>query len=88
MFVTAVGSFRSVRSHLENAAIPMLCKAEACPYAEVCPLMDAGMAPEGERCPIEIAMILRRYEEYTKEFGIDESNVVDSYRMDNFVLAW
>lgn len=59
------------------ASIPMLCKAERCPYADVCPLVDMGKAPEGERCPLEIAMILKRYEEYSNEFGIDEKNIVD-----------
>lgn len=59
------------------ASIPMLCKADECPYAAVCPLVDMGKAPEGERCPLEIAMILKKFEEYSEEFGIDENNVVD-----------
>lgn len=36
-----------------------------------------GKAPEGERCSLEIAMILKKYEEYCDEFGIDENNIVD-----------
>lgn len=59
------------------AAIPMLCKAEACPYASVCPLVNMGAAPEGERCPLEIAQILKQYEEYKNEFSTDERNIVD-----------
>jgi hypothetical protein len=59
------------------ASIPMLCKADECPYAAVCPLVEMGKAPKAERCPLEIAMILKKYEEYSREFGIDESNVVD-----------
>ena len=59
------------------ASIPMLCKAEECPYAAVCPLVEMDKAPKGERCPMEIAMILKKYEEYSEEFRIDESNVVD-----------
>lgn len=59
------------------ASIPMLCKAEECPYAAVCPLVEMGKAPKGERCPLEIAMILKKYEEYSREFGIDDNNVVD-----------
>lgn len=59
------------------SSIPMICKGEKCPYAKVCPLVDVGMAPEGERCSLEIAMILRKFEEYGNEFGIDEDNVVD-----------
>ena len=59
------------------ASIPMLCKGAECPYATVCPLVEMGMAPVGERCSLEIAMILKKYEEYCTEFQIDESNVVD-----------
>lgn len=67
----------SSTKHGLYASIPMLCKAEECPYAAVCPLVDMGKAPKGERCPLEIAMILRKYEEYGREFGIDDNNVVD-----------
>jgi hypothetical protein len=59
------------------AAIPMLCKGAKCPYSKVCPLVNMDAAPEGERCPLEIAMILQKYEEYKDEFGIDEKNIVD-----------
>lgn len=59
------------------ASIPMLCKEKECPYAKVCPLMDVNAAPRGERCPLEIAMILSKYENYKEEFQIDERNIVD-----------
>lgn len=59
------------------AAIPMMCKGELCPYAEVCPLLEGGMDPTGSRCPLEIGLILKQFDSYTKEFGIDESDVVD-----------
>jgi len=59
------------------ASIPMLCKAEECPYAKVCPLVDMEMAPRGERCPLEIAMILNKFEEYSKHFGVTEEDTVD-----------
>lgn len=59
------------------AAIPMMCKGDACPYAEVCPLLAGGMDPSGTRCPLEIGMILKRYDEYKNEFNIDEDDVVD-----------
>lgn len=67
----------SQTKHGLYASIPMLCKSTECPYAKVCPLVDMDKAPKGERCPLEIAMILKRYEEYKQEFSIDESNVVD-----------
>ena len=59
------------------ASIPMLCKAEKCHYAQVCPLVEMGKAPEGERCPLEIGIILTKYEQYKQEFDIDENNIVD-----------
>ena len=59
------------------AAIPMMCKGQECPYADVCPLLDGGMDPSGSRCPLEIGLIMKRYDEYTEEFQVDEANVVD-----------
>lgn len=59
------------------AAIPMMCKGDLCPYAEVCPLLEGGMDPSGSRCPLEIGLILKRFDEYKDEFGIDETNIVD-----------
>lgn len=59
------------------AAIPMMCKGEKCPYAEVCPLLSGGMDPSGSRCPLEIGLIMKRYEEYKNQFNIIEDDVVD-----------
>lgn len=59
------------------AAIPMVCKGERCPYAEVCPLVSGGMDPSGSRCPLEIGLIMKRYDEYVNEFDINEDDVVD-----------
>lgn len=59
------------------AAIPMLCKGEECPYAKVCPLINEMLAPTGERCPLEIAIILRKYKDYKKEFEVDEDDIID-----------
>ena len=59
------------------SSIPMLCKGENCPAAAVCPLIEMGKAPVGERCSLEIAMILSKFEDYSHEFGIDETNIVD-----------
>lgn len=59
------------------ASIPMLCKGANCHYARVCPLVEMDKAPEGERCPLEIGIILTKYEQYKQEFDIDENNIVD-----------
>ena len=67
------------------SAIPMMCKGKECPYAQVCPILDGGGNPRGERCPLEIGLILKRYEEYIREFGIDEKNVVDMGLMKDLI---
>ncbi|UOE58100.1 hypothetical protein [Cytobacillus oceanisediminis] len=59
------------------AAIPLMCKGDECPYASVCPLLEQGMDPTGTRCPLEIGLILKQYEVYKSEFGLDEDNIVD-----------
>ena len=51
------------------AKIPIICKADSCPYAETCPLLAYDLAPLGEFCPIETAQIELRYEGYAKDFG-------------------
>jgi hypothetical protein len=59
------------------ASIPMICKNHACPYAGTCPLVAIDMAPEKERCPLEVSKILKRFEQYSAELDIDEDNIVD-----------
>lgn len=59
------------------ASIPMLCKGEACPYAGTCPLLAMNLAPEKERCPLEVSKIMKRFEQYSSELDIDEDNIVD-----------
>ncbi len=59
------------------ASVPMLCQGESCPYASVCPLLDGGMDPSGSRCPLEIGLIMKRVDEYQKEFHVADNDVVD-----------
>lgn len=65
------------KRHGMYAGVPLLCRGESCPYAETCPLLDAGLAPEGERCPLEVSFILSRFEAYAEELDVDPSRVVD-----------
>lgn len=61
-------------------SIPVVCRAEACPFRETCPLFKADLAPLNERCPIEIAAIEDLFDRYCAEFGIDpddEGSMVD-----------
>ena len=39
------------------ARIPIICKAENCPYKSSCMLLKYDMAPEGEKCAFETALL-------------------------------
>lgn len=59
------------------ARIPLVCKADDCPYSDSCPLLPYNLAPVGEFCPIEVAQIELRYIGYDKDFNLDESSFTD-----------
>lgn len=63
--------------HALYAHAPMVCKGEASPCAPSCQLAQAGLAPEGERCPIEIVAITEFFNRYIEELEIDVNNMVD-----------
>lgn len=63
--------------HGMYASIPMLCKAEECQYADICPILDQGYNPKGERCPLEISLILTNFDSYKKEFETKDDDIVD-----------
>ena len=54
----------------------MMCKGEECAYAELCPLLSGGMDLSGSRCPLEIGLVLKRFEEYKNEFNIYEGDMM------------
>ena len=60
------------------AKVPIHCKAEGCPYSDTCLLLDAGLAPYGQKCPFETAMIETRYVGYEKDFGLDGASFTDN----------
>ena len=59
------------------AKIPITCKTDACPYAQSCALLPYGLAPLGEKCPWETAMIETRYAKYVEDYNLDESSSTD-----------
>ena len=59
------------------ARIPLVCKANSCPYADSCMLLKYDLAPMGEPCPKETAEIELRYGAYDKDFGLDEASFTD-----------
>ena len=56
------------------ARIPIYCKGDNCPYAQSCALLMEGLAPEGQACPTEIALIQQKVMAYAKEFDLDLTN--------------
>lgn len=56
--------------------VPMVCKNDKCPLKEVCTI-HPSQRPEGERCPIEIAAILDRFEKYCAELNVGEHDYFD-----------
>ena len=69
------------------AKIPILCKADTCPYAESCPLLSYDLAPEGEFCPIETAQIELRYEGYAKDFDLEFGSFTDKAIVSEIINA-
>lgn len=59
------------------SAIPMTCKAEKCIYANTCPLLAQGLAPKGNLCPIEMAIVQQFFQEYVEELNIDVTRLVE-----------
>ncbi|MEW6770032.1 MAG: hypothetical protein AB1330_01380 [Bacillota bacterium] len=59
------------------ASIPIICKLDRCPYAQTCRLIDEGLAPAGERCPLEIAAMQRLFQAYMEELEVEDDAAVD-----------
>jgi hypothetical protein len=59
------------------AGIPMICLGDTCPYGDTCGLLANGEAPEGERCPKEVAQVIDLFNKYTEQLGIEDDNMVE-----------
>ena len=60
-----------------HARVPIVCKADSCPYAEQCPLLPYGAAPEGEFCSVELAQIELRAAGYSQDVDYDTASFTD-----------
>lgn len=60
--------------HGMYASVPIICKAEACPYAGSCELQQMGLAPFAEKCPMEIAAIEDLFQRYCVDMKIDPTD--------------
>lgn len=59
------------------ARVPLICKAEDCPYASTCYLLKDGLAIKGEYCFIETSQIEMRFQGYAEDFDLDTSSFTD-----------
>lgn len=59
------------------ANIPIICKADTCPYKDTCFAYQNDEAPENEPCIVEIALLTKLYDDYTKELQIDTTQIVN-----------
>ena len=71
--VQAIEIAKRLRStkHGMYASVPIICKAEYCPYAESCELQQMQLAPYGDKCPMEIAAIEDLFQRYCSDMNIN-----------------
>lgn len=55
------------------ASVPIICKGPDCAYKDVC-MVSQAQRTVGQRCPMEIAAILSRYEQWCMHFEISVQN--------------
>lgn len=54
------------------SSVPIICRSQDCAYKDVC-MVSQQQRVIGQRCPMEIATILSRYEQWCEHFDIDTS---------------
>ena len=69
------------------AKIPIVCKAESCPYSESCRLLEYDLAPEGEYCVIETTEIELRYQGYDQDFDLNKASYTDKVLVSD-IITW
>lgn len=60
------------------SSLPIICKGKRCAFGETCYLLKSGEAPEGERCPLEIAASVDLFYSLCKELDVKEEDFVDA----------
>lgn len=63
--------------HGLTAAIPIMCKGQLCPYAEVCSIDPMQRTP-GTRCLHEIGVMVARFESLCTELEVTDNDAVDA----------
>lgn len=67
------------------ASIPIRCKAEDCPYADVCPVQKDGLTTRGEHCVIEASTVENLAQKYMEEYEVTQEDITDMGMIRNLV---
>jgi len=94
------GAKKGLRKAVDNlkhglyASVPLLCRMERCPYAEVCPVyqleemsISARAAMNGRPCPVEQFMINQWYDWYITSLDIDPEKAEEVSLVKDLVQA-
>lgn len=69
--------FSYLKDNLTKATLAMTCNNEKCPYRVSCILLKNGLAPVGEKCPIEQKLIVELESSLVTELSIDKQNTIE-----------
>lgn len=59
------------------SSIPMRCTGPKCLYADSCPLQEQNIAPIGQSCPIEMALVSQFMESVMTELNVNPENLIE-----------
>ena len=80
-----VNYLNSLRTGFQ-AAVPMLCTGETCPFAKKCPLNENNNFPMGQECPVEDTLKEIWFNDYAKELEITDDSKIDASLIQDLVL--
>ena len=69
-----------------QAAVPIVCMGEQCPYAKKCPLGENNNYPMGLDCPIEDTMKEVWFNQYAAELEISDESKIDASLIQDLVF--
>ena len=67
------------------ARIPIICKADDCPYSETCPILPYDLATEGKKCPIETSRLELLAVTYAEEIDYDNASWSDKQLLNDLL---
>ena len=69
-----------------QAAMPIICIGEQCPYAKKCPLGENNNYPMGQECPMESYLKESWYVDYVRDLEIQAGSKIDESLVQDLVL--